>query len=178
MDVTEFPLSHLHRVARARRRRARQRLRNGPACSSADGPRAGTVVAEQAVLLRRLGVTCVIDVGAHEGEFARSLRRLGFSQRIVSFEPASNAFRRLQDPRPSATLAWSVHNIALGPATAAPMLMTFDQTQFNSLLSPKAPNYSSGGTEMVLRVEGSERVRMKRLDDVWSEIVQDGDVVS
>ena len=45
-----------------------------------------------ATLLRRLRIECVVDVGAHHGEFGLSLRRQGYSGRIVSFEPASESF--------------------------------------------------------------------------------------
>jgi hypothetical protein len=42
--------------------------------------------------LSRLKVNCVIDVGAHFGEFGNYLRVLGYRGRIVSFEPVSKSF--------------------------------------------------------------------------------------
>lgn len=63
--------------------------------------------------LRRLGVTCVLDVGANVGQFGTRLRRMGYTGRIVSFEPVAAMAEKLRqnsadDPR------WIVHQCALG----------------------------------------------------------------
>jgi len=38
-------------------------------------------------LFARLKIDCVIDVGAHLGQFGRLVRRLGYEGTIISFEP-------------------------------------------------------------------------------------------
>src|SRR5690349_12763044 len=48
------------------------------------------------MLLTTLAINCVIDVGAHEGEFYRAVRNAGYTGRIVSFEPFPPSFARLQ----------------------------------------------------------------------------------
>src|SRR5437764_15402991 len=57
--------------------------------------------------------SCVIDVGAHRGEYGRLLRDLGYEGEIISFEPVAANFKILErksasDPR------WQVHRLALG----------------------------------------------------------------
>jgi hypothetical protein len=48
-------------------------------------------------LTRRLEINCVLDVGAHQGGYARLLRReAGFGGEIVSFEPAALSFAALR----------------------------------------------------------------------------------
>ena len=59
-------------------------------------PPPGNVFREVADLVRQLGVSHVLDVGAHHGEFARGLReRAGFGGRIISFEPSSENYAAL-----------------------------------------------------------------------------------
>ena len=59
------------------------------------------------------GVNCVIDVGAHEGEYAKRLRAGGYTGRIVSFEPVPRAFAELEQAA-AGDPDWHVHAVALG----------------------------------------------------------------
>ena len=47
-------------------------------------------------LLQRNGVDVVVDVGANDGGFARSIRAAGFRGPVLSFEPLVDAHARLQ----------------------------------------------------------------------------------
>jgi FkbM family methyltransferase len=64
-------------------------------------------------LLTNLGVDVVLDVGANVGQYARSLRDGGYRGEIISYEPLSDAFAKLEasaedDDR------WFTRNAALG----------------------------------------------------------------
>src|SRR5215471_3629893 len=64
-------------------------------------------------ILQRFNIDCVLDVGAHYGEFGQLLRDLRFQGHILSFEPVSASFKRLEaaskgDPK------WSIFPFALG----------------------------------------------------------------
>jgi FkbM family methyltransferase len=124
-----------------------------------------TLDAEITRLLRVTGATTVVDVGAHEGGFARSLRRSGFNGPIVSFEPHPGSFTALEgtagsDPN------WHVRRYALGNETGDAQLNEFDRGggQFNSLraLGPHAQVYEPG-----LHRSGATTVPVRRLADVW-----------
>ena len=58
-------------------------------------------------LLADEGIDVVLDVGAHDGSWARSLRRSGYDGRIVSFEPLAEPAGE-RDPR------WEWQMLALG----------------------------------------------------------------
>jgi predicted xylose isomerase-like sugar epimerase len=49
------------------------------------------------MMLEAHRVNLVFDVGANQGQFARSLREIGYGGRIVSFEPLSEAWGKLRD---------------------------------------------------------------------------------
>ena len=64
--------------------------------------------------LRTFGIDLVIDIGANDGRFAKELRAGGYSGRIVSFEPQTDAHRRLLLESKTDS-AWHVHSgCALG----------------------------------------------------------------
>ena len=65
------------------------------------------------LLLRHLAIDLVIDVGANDGGYARSLRRLGYRGRILSFEPLSDPFARLSAAARTDT-RWEVVRSAVG----------------------------------------------------------------
>jgi FkbM family methyltransferase len=57
---------------------------------------AGSLAAQLRYLLQKLEIDCVLDVGAHFGEFGLFLRHLGYEGQIVSLEPVHASFSKLQ----------------------------------------------------------------------------------
>lgn len=64
-------------------------------------------------LLDQLRVDAVLDVGANCGQFASELRGIGYTGRIISFEPIESEFRALQH-RFAGDANWQGFNLALG----------------------------------------------------------------
>jgi FkbM family methyltransferase len=118
------------------------------------------------LLLSRLEIDCVLDVGAHEGEFARSLRDLGYSGTIVSFEPVKETYARLSaafadDPN------WRGRNVALGSENGMRAMNIYRGSMFNSFLGPS--DFGRGRFEDLARPVRSETVAVQRLEDVIRE---------
>jgi FkbM family methyltransferase len=65
------------------------------------------------LMLGHLAIDIVIDVGANDGRYAQTLRRLGYGHRIVSFEPLSEPFARLSAAAEHDT-EWDVLRCAVG----------------------------------------------------------------
>jgi FkbM family methyltransferase len=128
-----------------------------PASESLDG--------HLASLLRRLRIECVVDVGAHHGEYALSLRRHGYSGRIVSFEPVADSFRELSAVvRQDAS--WTVHRLALGAAEEERLMNVPPRSSLASFLRPSAYSREIFGDEIVARHQ--ERVSVTTLDSFLS----------
>lgn len=114
-------------------------------------------------VLQKLGIDCVLDVGANRGQFARRLRELGFTGRIASFEPVP---RLLADLRRAAARdrGWFVHPYALGERDGSAEINVAGK--MSSMLEP-----SEFGRDWSAKLRDShtERVELRRLDSVFDE---------
>ena len=133
-------------------------------------PPRGALAVHLENLFAELGINCVLDVGAHHGEYALSLRRdARYPGRIVSFEPQSEAHSGLAAAS-QADRAWTAQNVALGAEDGERDLRVAASTPMTSLRSASAVgrDFYPGR----LRTERVERVTVRRLDDVFEECIE------
>lgn len=119
-------------------------------------------------LFSTLAVNCVIDVGAHEGEFYRFLRQSGYAGRVVSFEPLPESFALLQrvaanDPH------WRAINVALGREAGTLPINVPDSSGFASFLQPNT--YSQERFPKAHWEGRTVTVRVERLESLYAEVV-------
>ena len=112
-------------------------------------------IARRMALLKHYGVNTVFDVGANEGQYASELRRYGYNERIVSFEPLPAEYEVLRQ-RAAADPLWETVNTALGdePGTADIHVGRFRQC---SSLLEVVPDYA-------LRDEASQQVATETIE--------------
>jgi FkbM family methyltransferase len=111
------------------------------------------------------GVTTVLDVGANDGGFASHLRDLGYTGRIVSFEPIKAVFDRLE-ARAAKDPNWIVINAGLGEEEGEATISVAAADVFSSLLKPT--NYSADLWQGIHEAR-RETVTIRRLDRFLSE---------
>jgi FkbM family methyltransferase len=123
------------------------------------------------LLLQHLDVDCVLDVGAHYGEFANVIRGTGWSGRLISFEPQSSCRKELErqaalDP------AWSVLPIALSDQEGMVRLALRAASTFTSLNEhrPESMITAVPGIKEMLDVVGYEEIQRRRLDTLLDEV--------
>ena len=75
-----------------------------------------------------------MDVGANSGQFGQKLRGFGYRGAIVSYEPVSSAFKRLEEIAKSDD-KWTVHNFAIGAECGELKINISANSKFNSALS-------------------------------------------
>jgi FkbM family methyltransferase len=89
------------------------------------------------MFLEKLGIECVLDVGANVGDYADTLRQFGYRGEIVSVEPTSDAFATLEarsarDPR------WSAKRLAVAGASGERTIFVAANSVSSSLLERSA----------------------------------------
>lgn len=120
-------------------------------------------------LLRTYEVDCVLDVGANKGQYARSLRKAGYTGHIISFEPVPETVEHLQraaakDPR------WTVQHCALGREdTTMPMNVVYGT--MSSLLPPS--DYGNTRYKRFKNIDSVD-VPVRRLEGMLDEILPSG----
>jgi FkbM family methyltransferase len=124
-------------------------------------------------LLAERRVELALDVGANDGAYARALRGAGYGGRILSFEPLSEAFGRLEalaagDPQ------WECRRLALGPAPGMADLNVAGNSSSSSLL-PMTERHLQGAPESAF--VGTERVEVAPLDALRGTMWQPGDKI-
>ena len=116
-------------------------------------------------LLRHLRINCVLDVGAHYGEFGALLREFGYCRHIVSFEPVSASYKLLQ-ARAERDGKWTTFPFGLAAADGTAEIHLYRSSDFNSLLEPSGvQDRFAANTEEL----GTETVILRRLDSVFGE---------
>ena len=122
----------------------------------------GTMLAEHRI-------DTVLDIGANEGYFARTLRRVGFHGRIVSFEPGAAAYERLRRSANEDSL-WSVApRTALGNQVGEVQLNVSSNDGLSSSLLPMLENLRRSAPDVAY--VGSEVVPITTLDQMTSGLL-------
>ncbi len=111
----------------------------------------------------------VLDVGANDGGFGRSLRSFGYLGPILSFEPGADARSRLEassagDPN------WEVRSYALGDFDGLATLNVTANSGASSSLLEMLDRHVKAAPDA--QVQAHERVQVRRLDSVAA----DGDI--
>jgi FkbM family methyltransferase len=122
-------------------------------------------------LLPTLGVDCVLDVGANAGQFYEFLReRVGFTGRVISFEPIPELARTLRE-RASSDPDWTVYDFALGSEADMRTLHIASRSGWSSLLE----KHESPTTDFAdsVHVEQQVKVPVRTLDDVLETLEPD-----
>lgn len=107
-------------------------------------------------------IDLVIDVGANVGDYGDHLRRWGYRGAILSLEPASAPYGKLEQ-RIGGDGAWDAMHLAAGREPGEAEINISVDERFNSLLplTDLAPNFDPQS-----RVVRTETIKVERLDDI------------
>jgi FkbM family methyltransferase len=118
------------------------------------------------LLLENHGIDLVLDIGANAGQYGSELRRLGYRGRIVSFEPLTEAFQRLQSAA-RGDAGWRVINVALGASAGKHTIHLAANSESSSLLQ-MLPLHLDAAPHS--QCTGEESVKVEVLDAMFDEL--------
>ena len=120
--------------------------------------------------LQKFGIDLVLDVGANTGQFTSELRQCGYTGRIVSFEPLSQAHGELLQAS-AGDHNWDVYpRCALGDHEGVVEINIAGNSQSSSIL-PMLESHRSAAPESAY--QGKERVAIKTLDAAAGQYLKD-----
>jgi FkbM family methyltransferase len=120
-------------------------------------------------LLAYHNIDLVFDVGANIGQYAKLLRELGYSGRIVSFEPLSSAYSQLKAVSKKDPLWEIAPQAAIGNQEGEITINIAGNSQSSSAL-PMLDAHLESAPESAY--SGSETVKLSRLDTIAKDYIK------
>lgn len=117
-------------------------------------------------MLRELDINCVLDVGANVGQYALQLREVGYTGRIVSFEPLEHLVELLRSAA-ARDHDWLVFDCALGDKAGAAEINVVPGTMSSLLTS------SRFGKEWSAKLQDMrpETIQIQTLEAVFDQAI-------
>lgn len=123
-------------------------------------PQTRFLFSQRGLILKRLKVDCVIDVGANIGQFAKEMRRTGYKGRLVSVEPLNEPYLQLKRNFRKDKL-WTGKQFLIGEECRLARIEQWGDSSTSSVLEVSEEVLL---THSYLRSRGSEEHQMKTLE--------------
>lgn len=117
-------------------------------------------------IIESMNIDLVIDAGANEGQFGKSIRKF-YSGELHSFEPVSSVYALLSKSA-SSDPKWHTHQFALGSDESEQDINVANFSVFSSLLEMNKYSGKRFGNQPVSARK--ERISIRRLDNVIDNI--------
>jgi FkbM family methyltransferase len=119
----------------------------------------------RSLFLQRLGITCVLDIGANAGDYVETLRRFGYGGEVISVEPTGGAFTVLE-ARSRRDPLWSARHLAVA-GSAGPRTLNIASNSVSSSLLERSAALVAAAPES--RYIARETVEATTLDALAAE---------
>jgi len=123
-------------------------------------------------LISEYRISIILDVGANTGQYAAHLREIGYSGRIVSFEPLRDEYAAL-DIRASSDEKWHTHNYALGDTDGQQEINVAENSHSSSLLAVLPRHLDSAPAAQAV---STQRIELHKLDSIYDNVCSSDDI--
>lgn len=125
-----------------------------------------------AMIINKLGIKFVIDIGANTGQFAESLFDFNYNGKVISFEPVTNCYNsllKLQKKYPNLIVA---EKCALGNENRIAEINITDDSVFSSILKIKDFHAQLKPKSRIVK---NEFVQMHKLDSIIDQFIPENE---
>ncbi len=116
-------------------------------------------------LFQKYDIDLLIDVGANSGQYAQTIRSLGYDGYIYSYEPLIEAFEKLKIVSDD-DFKWKSFNVALGNFDGKAEINVALNSQSSSLLNMLPSHIKSAPESIYTR---KELINVRKLDTIFEQ---------
>jgi FkbM family methyltransferase len=128
------------------------------------------IVRRRMHLISKHSIDLLFDIGANTGQFASSMRSLGYKGKIISFEPLPDAFTQLSQNAAYDPL-WDVVNIAVGNHDGE-TIIHISQNSYSSSILEILPAHIQSAPDSIYT--GSVNVPIRKVDTIIDQYYKQG----
>jgi FkbM family methyltransferase len=116
------------------------------------------------------GIDMLLDVGANQGQYAMQMRKAGYTNEIISFEPIKSVYQKLLENSKEDPL-WAAENYALGNEDKSETINISGHSLSSSILGmlPKHVEFAPDSGYI-----GTEQITVKKLDSFFDSLFDKG----
>jgi len=123
-------------------------------------------------LLNHLKINKVLDIGANVGQYAKTIREIGYKGEIISFEPIKAVFKILENNSKKDS-NWKCENFALGDTDGETEINIAGNHAASSSILEMLPSHLESAPQSAY--VGKETIVVKKLDSVFENYFVKGD---
>lgn len=121
---------------------------------------------------KKFEIDLVLDIGANEGQFASEIRSVGYKNKIISFEPLSDAHQKITQAAIH-DKNWAIHPRSAIGDYDGDVEINISGNSVSSSVLPMTEAHSSAAKNSAYI--GSEKVSISRLDSVAADYISPSD---
>ncbi len=122
------------------------------------------------VIMDNHKIDTILDVGANTGQYGLLMRELGYTGKLISFEPMKKAFQELENNAKSDS-SWITINHALGHKDGRSVINISNNSFSSSILEMLPTHENSAPTSKYV---AKEEIEIKKLDSVFDSVCPKG----
>tara|TARA_R110001583_G_scaffold162719_1_gene314987 strand:- start:42778 stop:43518 length:741 start_codon:yes stop_codon:yes gene_type:complete len=126
-------------------------------------------LARRIKIMKNLEINLLFDIGANNGQYATQIRNLGYTEKIISFEPLDDVYQSLLEVSKN-DAKWSIRNLALGDKKEYNYINISENSMSSSILEMLPLHLESAPQSKYIN---KQKIEIDTIDTVLQEFDSD-----